>query len=43
MPHVGLTVVGATGIEPVTPAMSTRAHQRNPLILQKLTAPSICL
>ena len=35
MPHVGLTVVGATGIEPVTPAMSTRAHQRNPLILQK--------
>ena len=36
-------MVGATGIEPVTPAMSTQAQQRNPLILQKLTAPSIYL
>jgi hypothetical protein len=28
MPHVGLTVVGATGIEPVTPAMSTPRKKR---------------
>jgi hypothetical protein len=36
-------MVGATGIEPVTPAMSTQVRQRNTLILLKLIAPLICV
>jgi hypothetical protein len=41
--HNRQKLVGATGIEPVTPAMSRQGLQRNALILLILTAPLICL
>ena len=38
----GIGMVGATGIEPVTPAMSTQWYQRNSLISQNALNHAFC-